>query len=262
MHRDKVTLKIKTEIEGSVNYTSSGVKYKVKSYTNYNNVVIEFSCGNKMTVNKSSIDKGNLKTPLCKTLEGVGYVGFGKYSRKEHGWIYKLWSGMIGRAYGKSYQQGMPTYKDCSVHEDWHNFQNFAEWCDLQYKEDGWHLDKDLKIFGNKEYSEAACSFVPSRLNYVLLGIGGIRKSALFVGIKRNGLGYSVEMQKDMKKHYLGTYTTEKEASDVYIEHRCKQVREVASKFIERGVDCKVMHNLLNFSREDFNHINDQRGQQ
>ena len=54
------------------------------------------------------------------------------------------------------------TYIGCTVCELWHNFQNFAEWYDENYSAgmEGYHLDKDIKIKGNKVYSPSTCMFV------------------------------------------------------------------------------------------------------
>lgn len=62
-------------------------------------------------------------------------------------------------------------YIGCTVHEDWHNFQNFAEWA---YKKpqawfmEGdkiWELDKDSLVEGNKVYCADRCTFLPPELN-------------------------------------------------------------------------------------------------
>ena len=48
----------------------------------------------------------------------------------------------------------------CSVCEEWKHFSNFKKWFDENYIE-GFDIDKDILIKGNKVYSPEACSFVP-----------------------------------------------------------------------------------------------------
>ncbi|KRF62887.1 hypothetical protein AO825_08480 [Pectobacterium brasiliense] len=43
-------------------------------------------------------------------------------------------------------------------------FSDFLSWWRDKYVE-GWHLDKDLLVVGNKEYSPAACLYIPMHLN-------------------------------------------------------------------------------------------------
>jgi hypothetical protein len=54
------------------------------------------------------------------------------------------------------------------VCNEWHNFQNFAEWfcknyCDASM--DKWQLDKDIIVPGNRVYSPETCCFVPNAVN-------------------------------------------------------------------------------------------------
>lgn len=80
---------------------------------------------------------------LCKpTTFGVGYLGYGRYkSRDKSGGedrtkVYRTWKGMLERCYSEKYLSKKPTYKGCSVDEDWHNFQNFASWFYEKYNSD------------------------------------------------------------------------------------------------------------------------------
>lgn len=71
---------------------------------------------------------------------------------------------MLQRCYDKDSLEKNPTYKDCTVAEEWHNFQNFAEWFKENYIE-GYHLDKDIKIKGNRVYGPDRCMFVTPQEN-------------------------------------------------------------------------------------------------
>lgn len=71
---------------------------------------------------------------------------------------------MLERCYSQTYQEKFPAYKGCSVVEDWHNFQIFAKWFDENYVE-GYHIDKDIKIDGNRVYGPDTCMFVSPKQN-------------------------------------------------------------------------------------------------
>ncbi len=81
-----------------------------------------------------------------------------KYEIKE---IYSRWKSMLFRCYGEDTKY---CYQDCTVCEEWLTFSNFKRWMEQQDYE-GKELDKDLRILGNTEYSEAACMFIPPWLN-------------------------------------------------------------------------------------------------
>ena len=66
---------------------------------------------------------------------------------------------MMERCYSEHRKEKAPTYIGCSVSPEWHNFQVFAVWFYENYI-DGYELDKDIKIKGNKVYCPDACMFV------------------------------------------------------------------------------------------------------
>ena len=78
--------------------------------------------------------------------------------------FYQTWKGMMTRCYSEKYQEKYPTYKGCSVCEEWLTFCNFKAWMEKQY----WYmmeLDKDLLVRGNKLYSPETCIFISNELN-------------------------------------------------------------------------------------------------
>jgi hypothetical protein len=145
-------------------YTSNNCgQFKVVNYIDCMNVEVEFiSTGYKVTVEASHVRRGQIKDRLLPSVYGVGFLGDGKYKVSVNRILtksYIAWRGMIGRCYYPKLQETNPTYIGCTVDESWHNFQNFAKWFDENYI-DGYQLDKDIKIKGNKVYSPETCSFV------------------------------------------------------------------------------------------------------
>jgi len=107
--------------------------------------------------------------------ETTGYVD-GVRKRKLV-WIcpyYQAWKNMLKRCYYTKYQERKPTYKGCSVSEEWWRFSNFRSWMEKQDWE-GMQLDKDLLLEGNKVYSAETCVFVTSMVNSFTTDCGASR---------------------------------------------------------------------------------------
>ena len=152
-------------------YTSNNYgKFKIINYINAINVEVEFlSTGYRVTAEASVIRKGNVKDKMLPSVYGVGYIGNGKYTANIKGKpakAYKTWCGMLERCYCPKLQKKQPTYKGCSTCVEWHDFQVFAKWFNDNYI-DGYHLDKDIKIKGNKVYSPKGCEFVSQKHNNI-----------------------------------------------------------------------------------------------
>lgn len=80
---------------------------------------------------------------------------------------YQIWDGMLSRCYN-IVNDHYPMYgaKGTTVCVEWHEFQPFAVWYEAQYKEEGWHLDKDILSQNNvKIYSPTTCVVVPPSVN-------------------------------------------------------------------------------------------------
>lgn len=77
---------------------------------------------------------------------------------------YSNWTNILNRCYSKDVQIKQPSYVGCSVSDEWLLFSNFKTWFDKNHV-DGWAIDKDLLIQGNKVYSEESCIFIPASLN-------------------------------------------------------------------------------------------------
>ena len=103
------------------------------------------------------------------SIYGVGFIGYGLYRATSEGRAtkrYLTWYNMLKRCYSEKYREKYPTYKDCTVCDEWHNFQVFAKWFDIFYI-NGFHIDKDIRVTGNRIYSPDACMFVSPANNAI-----------------------------------------------------------------------------------------------
>lgn len=96
----------------------------------------------------------------CKDLKLGGY----KCEVDNHP-AYTKWQGMLNRAYGASSSRW---YNDVTVSESFKHYHIFKQWYLTQYLEEGWELDKDLLLKGNKVYCASRCCFLPKEINSAL----------------------------------------------------------------------------------------------
>ena len=183
-----------------------------------------------------------MKSPYDITVQGVGYLGEGKYKSREHGIqtkCYLVWSSMLKRCYNKKRQEKYPTYKGCKVCDEWLNFQNFAEWFYKNYYEipgEQMHLDKDILIKGNKIYSPETCVFVPERINSLFTKTNKNRgKEPIGVFHREKDNKYEVYCCKSDGKgsKYLGRFNDREYAFQIYKQFKETIIKQVADKYKE-----------------------------
>lgn len=189
----------------------------------------------------------NLKNRIKKTTYGVGYIGIGKYSTTEHKKFYNKWNSMMQRCYSASYRIKRPTYTNCQVSEIWHNFQNFAKWCDSNYV-DGFCLDKDLLVKNNKTYSPETCCFIPNDIN-ILLRKRSSTKKDYPIGVAKNTQGFKAECTVFNTKIYLGNFNTIDEAFNEYKKVKEEEIKRIANVWRYRITE-KCYNALMNHKIE------------
>lgn len=142
--------------------STQGDWFKVIEYESCDLVYIRFDCnGYKTRASAGNIRKGEVRNVFRRAVCGVGYIGDGVFTSKDK--AYTHWQHMFSRCYTDHYGH---TYNDATVHNDWHNYQVFAEWFHQNWLgNNNVALDKDLLVKGNKIYSKDTCSIVPENLN-------------------------------------------------------------------------------------------------
>lgn len=235
--------------------TNSCGKCVVINYEGFDRVTVKFYDPEHVKVcNLSSLEGGGVYNPMKPLVVGKGYLGEGKYVSTETK-VYRLWKGILTRAYDSGFHKKYKTYKDVEVCKEWWCFQNFAEWCYnkefFDVKDDKgrpYQLDKDILVKGNRVYSPETCCFVPAEINSLVV-TNKRRRGDTPIGVyyvKRNRKYTTQCYFKGSGLKYLGSYSTAEEAFQVYKEAKKVSIKLVADHW-KSEIEDKVYQSLLNW---------------
>lgn len=147
---------------------------------------------------------------------------------------YDAWQSMINRCYSDVYHRKNPSYVGCSVSKEWLYYPSFKEWFDNNYI-DGYQIDKDLKVDGNKVYSKETCRFVHPHINSLLTDHK--RKRGKYPqGVTRHRYGFQSRINKRGENYNLGSFKTADEASEAYKKEKELHVKEIAAEYLSQGL--------------------------
>ena len=236
---------------GSKYSTNCGTNLTIVEDSGWDNVTVIFDSGYATKTQRSSILRGCVKDKLFSSVCGVGYHGVGKYDRVSHGTAYQTWAEMLKRAYVE--KKSHPCYLNVVVCDEWHNFQNFAEWCYLQDFFDvkdkngkRYEIDKDILVKGSKTYSPETCCFVPSEINCLFIRNKRFRGN-FPIGVTKSGKCFVARLSKGFSNRvFLGSFKTETEAFLAYKQAKELYLKELAEKY--RNKVChKTYLTLINY---------------
>ena len=193
----------------------------------------------------------SLKDRMIPSVYGVGYLGgnfeLKTYCNGKKCPIYDVWFRMMERCYSKKVHGRFPSYIGCHVSDDFKDYSKWRAWYDdYQYKHDGWQLDKDLLIKGNKTYSIETCVFLPKEINSMLthrkkskgdypIGVM-LEKGKFRAMICTNGIG-----------RRLGSFDSVTEAFNAYKEAKESYIKEIANKW-KSQIDPRAYEALYNYT--------------
>ena len=170
-----------------------------------------------------------------KAIFGVGINDY-PYPIKEKGkhiQSYSIWQNILARCYDAKVHLKYPTYKGCSVCEEWLLFSNFKKWFDENYVE-GWHLDKDILVKGNKIYSSDTCCFVPKEINKMFTKSNSIR-GKYPIGVTFHKGKYDATITRTRcgikKRTTIGSFPTPEDAFVAYKIAKEMWIKEVADNW-------------------------------
>lgn len=158
---------------------------------------------------------------------------------------YTDWCNMLRRCYSPKYLKRFPTYADCTVCDEWLSFSAFKSWHDANYQE-GFVLDKDILVQGNKTYGPDACRFVPPYLNIILI-TGAARRGRLPLGVTSEGnrlnlhFPYLAQCHNGYRKQLRAAFRTLDEAQSWYRDTKKRIIKEQATRaFLDNAIKSDV----------------------
>lgn len=224
---EKKTALVGTKCTNKCNETAT-----IVDYINTFNITLMLDNGYKFNTYQSQLNKHNWQTPYSKVVCNLGYHGVGKYDIQKDKVAYSHWLNMFKRCYATDYSKKsrFRAYKDCTICEEWHNFQNFAQW----YYDNMWEcdqilsVDKDILQKGNKIYSPTNCVLVTTQINNLFIKSDCIRgKYPIGVSKEDNRKSYRVKLKSKM----VGSFPTIEEAFLKYKELKEKDIKNVADEY-------------------------------
>lgn len=165
----------------------------------------------------------------------------GKYIKS-----YETWKSILQRCYSEKSLGRHPSYSECVVCDEWKSFLSFKEWHDINHVE-GWHIDKDILVEGNKIYSPLTCRFVPHFINSLLLDRKlGRGEFPIGVNYEKDRNKYKACISKYGKVHHLGYFNDPVSAFNSWRLAKIDYVHEVANNYLKAGtIDSEIYMALV-----------------
>lgn len=182
----------------------------------------------------------NVNRPLVFGV-GINDVIGGRNSK-----AYSSWSKMMQRCYSTKWKNAHPTYKECSVCDEWHRFSVYQEWFNDPSNGyiEGYCLDKDIICKGNKYYSPDTCCFLPKEINTIFKDSKS-RRGLYPAGVIKHKNMYVAQTTIKCERLYLGSFSSVKSAFIAYCSAREKYIKQLAQEYYDRGEITKKVYDAL-----------------
>ena len=231
---------------GEEKIMKNGLKAKIISVKDSNNVEILFEDGYRTTISATQFNKGMVKNPFIKSVYGIGYLGATVVDKKS----YEKWSSMISRCYNdKCTNYKNYGAKGITVCEEWHCYANFKKWYDENvYEIEGEriHLDKDILIKGNKIYSPETCIFVPQRINILFREFEN-----KFPTLEERSNGtFAIRIRMNGISKRISGFETKEKAWGYYLKEKQQIIKNIAEEYKDK-VPIKLYNRLIEISNEE-----------
>ena len=163
--------------------------------------------------------------------------------------LYKVWLSVLQRSFNEKLKSRDTCYHDVGVSEDFLDFNFFLTWATNQvgYNNNGWQLDKDILVKGNKIYSPETCCFVPREINNNFIRC--MKKDKLLpMGItkQRNGK-YRVRLNWEGEEKLVGVFKDLEDATLAHSEAKSSYVKSLAEKW-KGKIDDRVYDRMVTYN--------------
>lgn len=238
---------------GELNYNQHGTLMKIIRYAKANDIDVEFQDGHKYIAKNMRYDyfkEGKVQNPFDKTVFNIGYLGEINIV-DAHSKSYQTWKGILERCYDQNFQKYKPTYKDCTICEEWLNYSIFKKWFEnnIYYIQDErMDLDKDILHKGNKCYCPQYCIFVPSRINTLFTNGTNVR-GKFPVGVTLDRTTYRARLSTLEERKDLGHYKNIEDAFQAYKIAKEQYIKEVADKYKDQ-IPLQLYNVMYNYKVE------------
>ena len=249
----KATLKAKEKYEGKVFKTNNYGNVVVLEYISSRDITIRFiNTSNVRKVFLPQLKSGKIRDNELKPVYKVGVMDIpNAVGTRDHPKSYRAWNNMLQRCYNENMRSKHTTYSDCEVSDDFKYYSKFKEWAEKQvgYDQNGWCLDKDILVKGNKTYSAETCCFIPQEINCLITGanaIRGVYPIGVYHDTSKCKKRFSARVSKNGKHKRFGNYETPEEAFEVYKREKEKYIKEVANKWKDQ-IDVRAYEALMSW---------------
>lgn len=220
---------------GEINTNNFDTPMKIISYNLSNDIRVKFldEHGYETNTTYSNFTIGKISNPYDRRIHGMGYLGEGKYYTDKTELEFKTycaWRKMLERCYSERFRHLNLAYVGCTVVDEWHNYQNFAEWYISNYNEVGterMHIDKDILVKDNTVYSPETCLIVPQRINMIFMTKTRKNDADLPNAICRCVNGFRASYNGKS----LGVYKTLEEAINKHDTVKRIHIKDVAEEY-------------------------------
>ena len=132
---------------------------------------------------------------------------------------YSSWSNLLQSCYSPKFLEKHPALSGYSVCDEWLYFSNFFKWWKDNYVE-GWEIDKDMLVTGNKIYSPETCVYIPESLNKFINLKSGL-SSKYPIGAHASGKKFQAEIRNELGvRTRIGRFDTAEEAHSAWLERK------------------------------------------
>lgn len=189
---------------------------------------------------------------VVSILETVGHKPCGKRIQRLK-WkcpFYRTWQNMLKRCYSEYTLEIQPTYKGCTVCDDWKSFSKFKAWMETQDWE-GKSLDKDLLLPGNRVYSPDTCVFVTQRVNTFCGDCKKVRGDYPVGVCKVLGGKYKAQVKDgNGKTKFLGNFSTPEEAHQAWLKAKLELAKRLAAEQADPRVAKALVDRYENYTED------------